>query len=171
MPKLANPLDNIIPRDPAAAYRREAVAARRVGADKQCACNEKRPKALIPDSEPTICAECDRKQRGQATEDNHHVAAEANDPTMIPAPVNDHRAELSEAQYDWPKETRENRDGSPLLRAAACIRGFVDTIFYLIKKLLLWIPEMLEQLDAFLVEKLGRKWWIGTPLEEYAPKR
>ena len=70
-------------------------------------------------------------------------------------PVNDHRAELSVAQHDWPKQTLQNPDGSPLLRGAACVRGFIDQFFYLIKKLLLWIPEMLEALDAFLAEKLG----------------
>lgn len=103
--------------------------------------------------------------------DDHHVAGKPNDPTTVPVPVNDHRAELSTAQYDWPKQTRENPDSSPLLRAAACVRGFVDYIIYLLKKMLLWIPEMLENLHAYLREKLGPKWWINTPLEQFAPNR
>ena len=86
-------------------------------------------------------------------------------------PVNDHRAELSVAQYDWPKLTRENPDGCFLLAGAGCIRGFTDTVVYLIRTSLLWIAEMLESLSAFLVEKMGAKWWIGTPLEQFAPKR
>jgi len=88
----------------------------------------------------------------------------------IPIPANDHRAELSAAQQDWPKETRENPDGSPLLAAAAFIRGFVDTVVYLIQKSLLWIPAMIECLHAFLREHFDPKWWIGTPLEAFAPK-
>ena len=118
-----------------------------------------------------MCLECVRRKRGKSTQDNHHPAGKANNPTTTPILANDHRAELNVAQYDWPKETRENPEGSPLLAAAACIRGFVDTIFYLIDKLLLWIPQMLEVLDRFLAEKLGPKWWCGTPLEQFAPKR
>lgn len=59
--------------------------------------------------------------------DDHHVFGKANDPTtIVTVPANDHRAELSVAQQDWPKKTPENPDGSPLLAAAARIRGFVD---------------------------------------------
>lgn len=118
-----------------------------------------------------MCMECVRRKRGKSTQDNHHPAGKANNPTTTPILANDHRAELNVAQYDWPKRTLENPEGSPLLAAAACIRGFVDTIFYLIDKLLLWIPEMLEVLDRFLAEKLGPKWWCGTPLEQFALKR
>ena len=86
-------------------------------------------------------------------------------------PANDHRAQLSVDQYDWPKQTRENPDGSPALAAAGSIRGFVDTAVYLIEKFLLWVAELLEQLDAYLTEKLGSKWWVGTVLEQFAPNR
>jgi hypothetical protein len=158
-------------RDPIGAYQRKAAAGRRVGGNKRCSCGESRPEALVRASEPTICNACEGKRRGRTTFDDHHVAGKANSPVTIQVPVNDHRARLSIAQYDWPKRTLENPDGSPLLAAAACIRGFVDTIFYLIDKLLLWIPEMLEKLNALLVEKSGRKWWIGTDLEQFSPKR
>ena len=103
--------------------------------------------------------------------DDHHFAGESNSPVKVPTPVNDHRAELSVAQQDWPKETRENPDGCPLLAAAACGRGFIDYMVYLIRKGLLWVTEMLEALSAYLKEKLGPNWWIGTPLEQFAPKR
>jgi len=158
-------------RDPIGAYQRKTTAGRRVGGNKRCSCGESRPEALVRASEPTMCTECVRRKKGKSTQDNHHPAGKANNPTTTPIPANDHRAELTPAQYDWPKRTLENSDGSPLLAAAACIRGFVDTIFYLIDKLLLWIPEMLEVLDRFLAEKLGPKWWCGTPLEQFAPKR
>jgi hypothetical protein len=85
-------------------------------------------------------------------------------------PVNDHRAELSPAQYDWPKATLETPEGSPLLAGAGGIRGFVDTVIYLIKTLLLPKAEMLEVLDEYLRNKLGPKWWENTPLERFAPK-
>jgi hypothetical protein len=98
------------------------------------------------------------------------VAGKANDRTTIPVPVNDHRTELSPAQYDWSKATLENPEGSPLLASAACIRGFVDTVIYLIKALLLPKAEMLEVLDAYLKSKLGPKWWENTPLERFVPK-
>lgn len=84
-------------------------------------------------------------------------------------PTNDHRAELTPAQNDWPKKTLENRDRSPVLAVAASERGYVDTVCYLNEKLLYRNPEMLEELDAFLKEKLGPRWWVGTPLEKYAP--
>ncbi len=103
--------------------------------------------------------------------DDHHPFGRSNSPITIPVPVNDHRAELSTAQADWPKETLQNPDGSPLLAAAACIRGFGDWVVYLIKKGLLCVAELLEALNKFLVEQRGRKWWVGTPLERFAPER
>jgi hypothetical protein len=172
MRKQPSPLDNIIPRDPAAAYRRKAIASRRVGKDAACeACGETRPEALIPNSKPITCAACDRKRKGATTMDDHHFAGESNSPVTVPTPVNDHRAELSVAQQNWPKETRENPDGCPLLAGAACVRGFIDYIVYLIRKGLLCVAEMLEAFSAYFKEKLGTKWWIGTPLEQFAPKR
>lgn len=164
--------------DPIAAFQRQTTSALRLGLGARCSCGESRPEALISNSNPISCAGCDRARRGKAGTDNHHVAGKANNSTTIPIPVNDHRARLSVAQYDWPKQTRENPDGSPLLAAAACIRGFIDTITYvidtilhLIDKLLLWIPEMLEGYDAFLVKALGRKYWLNTELEQFVRKR
>ncbi len=157
-------------RDPIAAYTREATAARTVG-QRQCACGEARLWALVPNSNPTICEKCQRKNEGQSTDDDHHPAGKANNPATIPIPVNDHRAELSVAQYDWPRQTRENAKGSPLLAVAGSIRGFADTVVYLLKKLLLPHAEFCETLDTFLAEKLGPSWWVNTPLERFAPKR
>jgi hypothetical protein len=138
--------------------------------DKKCACGEARPEALLP-GRPTICSACERKKHRKTTEDRHHVASKVNDPITIPVPVNDHRARLSVDQYDWPKETRENPDASPLLAAAGCIRGFADVVVYLVEKLLLKQADMLEMFDAYLAQKLGRKWWVKTELNQFAPKR
>ena len=158
-------------RDPEAAHAREVTAARHVGLNAKCGCGEMRPEALIAGSKPVICAECKRKRSGMSTHDDHHVAAEANSPVTIPTPVNDHRAELNVAQHDWPKQTLQNPNGSPLLAAAGCVRGFMDYLIYLVKKFLDWIPKMLEAADEFLIRQLGSKYWIGTPLEQFAPTR
>ena len=157
-------------RDPGAAYVRKAKAARRMPTGARCECGESRTEALIRGSQPVMCRECDRRKKGKTTMDDHHPFGQANNPTTIPIPVNDH-AELSSAQYDWPKETLENRHGSPLLAAAGCVRGFVDMVIHLIRRGLLWIADALENLDAFLFDKLGPKWWIGTPLEQFVPKK
>ena len=164
-------MDELLPkRDPGGAHARKVRAARRVGVNSRCACGETRPEALIPKKKPTICAACDREKRGRTSMDNHHVFGKANSPITVSMSVNDHRAELSSAQYDWPKETLENRHRSPLLAGAGCIRGFVDTVVYLIRKGLLWVAEALERLDALLLEALGPNWWLGTELEQFAPK-
>jgi hypothetical protein len=99
--------------------------------------------------------------------DNHHVAGDANRPVTIPVPENDHRAELSTAQYDWRREMLENPDGNPLLKIAARIQGFLDTLFYLMQKLLFAIPEALVLLNQILTDKVGQQWWMGTPLEKF----
>ncbi len=157
-------------RDPIGAHQRGATAARRIGDGGRCACGETRPEALIQGRTPTICAACERRRLGQTELDDHHVFGRANSPVTIRVPVNDHRADLSVAQYDWPKETRENSDGSPFLSAAAHIRGFIDTIVYLTNQLR-WIPELLEMSHGYLSKLLGPKWWLRTELRRFKPKR
>ena len=102
--------------------------------------------------------------------DKHHVAGRANSPVTIPIHTNDHRAILSVDQYDWPLLTQENPNGCPLLAAAGCIRGFIDTARYLIEKLLYWVADMLEKLSVYLSEKLGPNWYIGTEFDQLAAK-
>lgn len=156
-------------RDPSAAFVREAIARRRIG-DKKCACGETRPWAFEgPGSER--CERCERERLGHKTTDDHHLAGEANNPATIPVDVNDHRARLSPDQHDWPRRTLENRDGDPLLAAAANERGFIDYIHYAIDEYLLPNPEMLETLSELLEAKLGPKWWQNTGLDRFAPKR
>lgn len=156
-------------RDPEAAWVRNAAAVRRVGAGAKCACGETRPHAFIQQRNPKICHACKRERDGKTFMDKHHVAGEANSPITIKVPVNDHRAELNTAQYDWPKATLENSTGSPLLARAACVRGFADTNAYLVEKLLLPHAEFCELLDSMLTEKLGPEWWRNTDLGKWAP--
>jgi hypothetical protein len=152
------------PIDPIKADQRKAVAARRVGEGAKCLCGEARPEALIAGTKPITCAACKRRSKGQTTMDSHHIAGKANSPLTVPVPVNDHRAELSGAQHDWSKQMRENPDASPFIAAAACVRGFIDTARYLVEKLLVWVAEMLEMLDAYLAKRLGPQWWVGKEL-------
>jgi hypothetical protein len=147
----------ISPRNPRATYRRKVVAARRFGPSAKCPCGEGRPQALIPGSEPAICAACDRRKRGRRKTDDHHIMGKANGPMILRVPVNDHRGCLSEAQNEWPQKTLTNPDGSPLLTKAASIRGVVDTISYLHEKLLLPAAEMLELLDTREERKSSKK--------------
>ena len=157
-------------RDPIGTYQRKVTAARRIGVTANCACGEERPEALIAGSNPTICAACDKERRGLPTVDKHHVFGKANSHVTLPVPVNDHRAILSAAQYDWMKATVENRDESPFLAAAGHIRGFANTVTYLTGKLL-WIADFLEKTDSLLAQRFGRKWWRKTPLRRFEPRR
>ena len=157
-------------RDPVGSYHRRTIAERRVGTDARCVCGESRPEALLAGSKPMMCAACDRRKRGQSMEDLHHPAGKKNSPVVIPVWVSDHHAILSPAQYDWPKETRENPNDSPLLAGAACVRGFVDTIGYLLIHLLLWVADLLEVLDAMLQQKWGPKWWVHTDIQQLTPR-
>lgn len=146
-------------RDPIGKAQRRSRAERRIGPGGKCACGETRPEALISDSSPMTCAECRRRQKGQSVMDRHHVAGQTNHDLTIPVPVNDHRSFLTEAMYDWPKQTRENPTGSPLLAAAACIRGFSDTVIYLIQELICWIADLLETLHEQLICEFGEEYW------------
>lgn len=150
-------------RDPIGYELRRSRAQRRVGFGAVCSwCGEDRPEALIPGSKPLICAECQREAQGQATMDLHHVSGRANDSLTIPVPANDHRAELSTAMMDWPKETRENPDASPLLATAGRIRGHCDLHVYLLESLLLPSAELLEHLHSYLSTTFGDEYWT-TP--------
>ena len=158
------------PHDPRAAHRWEVIAARRVGRNRQCPCGESRPEALVPGTTPTTCTECERESQGRKRSDIHHVFGKANSPFAMSIPANDHRASLNISQRNWPRKTLVNEQGSPLLAAAAKIRGFSDFIFYMIKEHLLPIAVMLELLDTMLERKLGKSYWKKTKLKAFEPK-
>jgi len=154
--------------DPIAAGARHAKAQRRVGQDARCACGENRSQALIAGRERSICYECDSRRLGKTTMETHHIAGEANSPITVEVPANDHRAVLSEAQYEWPPSTLRNVDGSPLLRAAAALRSTVNFL-ELFTRWLTSITELLERLDSWL-RKDGSVWWIDSPFEDWRLK-
>jgi hypothetical protein len=158
-------------RDPIAAFERDARASRRAGVGSCCShCGENRPLALIPGTSPKTCANCQREQLGRSPLDDHHPAGEANDSTIIRTPVNDHRARLTPQQYEWPPKTWVNPHCSPIRAGAARVRGYCETNDYLVCSLLIPNAEMLETLDEFLENRLGPRWWVGTPMEHFAPK-
>jgi hypothetical protein len=157
-------------RDPVGVYVRKVTAQRRLGEGAKCACGESQPEALIKKGNSVACATCVRKLQGKTTMDKHHIAGRSNHPMVIAVNVNHHRACLSTEQADWPKETLENPHGCPLRAAAACVRGFIDLVIFLIKETLLWVANMLELLSNLLVEKFGSRWWVGTDLEQFAPQ-
>lgn len=159
------------PNDPLKAASRRTGAQRRVGVGARCACGESRPEALVTTARPIRCAACDREARGKSPIDQHHPGGRANSDITIEVPVNDHRAELNAAQMDWSRTMRENPTGSPVIAAAACVRGFMDTLINLIRRLLGWIPEMLESLDAWLSSQYGSDWFRNSPIAQFARKR
>jgi hypothetical protein len=93
------------------------------------------------------------------------MVGRANHELTVPIPVNAHRSVLSEAQYDWPKHTLKNPNRSPLRAAAACTRGLIETVSYLLDELIRWIPDFLELLDEALTHHFGPRWWNTLQLE------
>jgi hypothetical protein len=159
----------IPPPDPIVKFARKSKRQRQTG-NKACRhCGEVPVAALIRNT--GICTQCSRRKKGHTIMDKHHIAGKSNSPVTIGVPANDHRAILSEAQRDWPKATLENRAGCPLRAAAACLRGFFDTALYMFDSLLRWIIELLEILSTILVERLGPKWWLDTPLSRFGKER
>ncbi len=108
----------------------------------------------------TLCASCHVQLQGNRATEDHHPAGRANDPFTVAIPATEH-AILSDWQHDWPRETWRNPDGSPLLIAAASLRGWHDFVRLLIERTVGWIPGYLEQLDALLRQQLGPCWWDG----------
>jgi hypothetical protein len=107
------------------------------------------------------CYEHAAIRSGRTWLEEHHVEGQSNDPfDTILIPGNDHRL-LTGRQALWPRETLRNPDGSPLLTAAAALRGWLDVLWLVIVRTVGWIPVFLERLDAWLREVLGERWWDG----------
>lgn len=162
-----------LPRRTELAHQHRAdMAERCLGKQRECvSCGEDRVLALEQKSIPRLCTECRAKTEGKTTMNEHHIAGRSNSDITISIRANDHRAQLSEDQRDWPQEMLQNPDGSPLLAAAACIQGFIDTLLYLVEQLLLWVVDLLVALNAHLVEKQGPRWWLNTNIEKIDQKR
>ena len=87
----------------------------------------------------------------------HHPSGRQMIRSTVEIPGNEHRV-LSELQNaTWPRETLRNPDGSPLLRAAAAIRGWLDLLWVVMHRTVGWVPASLEVLDAWLRERVGAR--------------
>ena len=121
-------------------------------------CDEECPFALTGADPEIYCYDHQPQRRSRPWLEEHHSAGQHNDPQTAAMPGNEHRI-ASELQYAWPEGTLRNPDGSPLLRAAAALRGWLDLLYLVMVRTVAWIPAFLEQLDAFLRERLGPRWW------------
>ncbi|MDP9358392.1 MAG: hypothetical protein M3R02_24510 [Chloroflexota bacterium] len=147
-----------------AAMARQHRKQERLGEDHNCRlCGEEDVRGLhrveLIDSTGipitvTLCASCHVQLRGKQPTELHHPAGRANDPFTVPIPATEH-AILSDWQHDWPRATWRNPDGSPLLIAAASLRGWLDILRLLLERTVSWIPGFLEQLDAVLRQQYG----------------
>jgi len=121
-------------------------------------CTERDPFALTGAEPSIICQEHLADQLQRAWTQEHHYSGQANSPEKGPIPANDHAVENA-LQSLWPRETLRNPEGSPLLRAAAAIRGWLDILRLVSERTLPWIPAALESLDALLKDRHGSRWW------------
>ena len=129
----------------------------RLGPDGTCTrCGETDRRALQL-SEAVLCAECRLASQGKPTTERHHPAGQHNDAFTAPLPANPH-AVLSDAQYDWPKETLRNPDRDVLRILAAWLRFFADTFRYLSEQAVTWATA-LETYAEHLAMTLGPQWW------------
>lgn len=117
-------------------------------------CLERHPFCLTGSGSSVLCYE---HALDRWTEEQHWFG-QHNDPLTSPIPANDHRF-ISELLALWPQQTLRNPDGSPLLKAAAALRGWLDVMRLLIERVVGWMPPFLEQLDSWLRERLGPRWW------------
>ncbi len=150
-------------RDPIRNDARKARRSHQFSTDAECAvCGERDPRACVLRQVPVICYECLAAERGRSRTEKHHFPNRDNSLFMIMLPGNDHRI-LNEGQRDWPTETFRNPHGSPLLKAAGALRGWRNVMQIIIERGVGWIPNFLEDLDAWLVERLGPEWWRQMP--------
>ncbi len=122
-------------------------------------CEETNPFALTGRHPDIVCYEHKLAQSGRSTYEKHHVAGRRNSDVVADIPGNDHRI-LSEYQARWPDDTLRNPNESPLLAAAAAIRGWLDVLQIIIERSIAWIPGFLEWLNQVLIDRHGGDWWI-----------
>jgi len=128
-------------------------------------CPEADPFALIGADPDIVCYEHAADRDSRSWLEQEHPFGQHNDRHFtLPLPGNDHRVR-SDYQVDWPREALRNPEGSPLLRAAATVRGWLDVLRLIIERAAGWVPAFLEWLDAQLVIVHGPRWWIALGWE------
>jgi len=147
-------------QDPTRRIVRQQGKARRLPTGARCIdCGESDPLTLVRGSAPIRCMNCHADGRGKSRTERHHPSGRNNDPKLTVAISRNDHAVLSDAQQDWPERTLTNPDGSPLLKAAAAIRAWVDTLRLIMERAVGWIPEWLEALEEWLCQQVGDRWW------------
>lgn len=121
-------------------------------------CGERNPFALTGRDPDISCYEHYLLRNRRSPYEGHHVAGRHNSDVVAFVPGNEHRI-LSECQSAWPEDTLRNPDHSPLLVAAAAIRGWLDVLRVILERSIAWIPEFLEWLHRTLVDLYGPDWW------------
>jgi hypothetical protein len=122
-------------------------------------CDETDPAALTGTFPNITCYEHLAERQGRSWTEGDHLAGQHNCPTeIVELPGNDHRAK-SDLMTEWPDRTIRNPDQSPLIRAAATIRGWLEVLRIIIMRAVGWIPPFLERLDAWLTSRVGVTWW------------
>jgi hypothetical protein len=148
--------------------RKEAAYERLGTRHPRCQhCPESDPFALHGGHPHITCYECSARLVGRSLIERHHPASRHNSPATVPIPGNDHRV-LSDMQRDWPERTLRNPDGSPLLVAAAAIRGWLDILWLVVQRTVGHVPALLESLDAGLRATYGDRWWEGLDMKGVA---
>ncbi len=137
---------------------RHARRKRSLPHSARCACGETDPRCLTNTPDGVRCYGCQVEQRGRSSTEAHHPAGRHNLITTVRIPANEHRI-LSARQQSWPTATLRNPDGSPLLQAAAAIRGWMDVLALILERTVSWIPHFLEALDTWLRDRIDERWW------------
>ena len=136
---------------------RHAKKANRLGPVPKCKiCGEHDIRVLHKVGRINMCADCHNEIQGESPFEHHHIAGRHNDSFTIPLSANDH-AILSDAQYDWPRETLRNPNQDPLREIAAWLRGVYDLLDHLANKLLVWATK-LERVSEILENFIGVNW-------------
>ncbi len=105
-----------------------------------------------------LCYECQAEAQGCSTREKHHLLGRALDANAtVDVPGNDHRV-LSTLQDAWPTATRQARTGSPLRKAAALLRGWLDILRQVLDRVD-GVVELVEALDRWLEYVRGPRWW------------
>lgn len=127
-----------------------------------CRCGETDPFALNGAHPNITCYECEAIVSGRPRIELQHPAGRHNRPETVPLLGNDHRV-WDAYKASWPERTFRNPEGSPLLRAAACVRCWLDLLLVIVHRTVGWVPTYLEQLDDWLGREMGPRWWDAMP--------
>lgn len=98
---------------------------------------------------------CYLLKHGKKPPERHHIAGKANSSVTVEVRANVHRAQLSAAQYEWPRRTLSNPDGSPLLDVAGAVRGAANFIEELIVQLMRLCAECSKSLMRGYKRSMG----------------